>query len=196
MATSLYPVLVFGVLAVLFSGCDSRQPPANPQNLCSIFQEKPGWYKKARKAQARWGTPIATMMAIMYQESGFRYDARPPRRWFLFIPLPRRSSACGYAQIQDGAWADYCREAAGWFASRKNFGDAIDFIGWYNHKSKKINGISQGQADLLYLNYHEGWRGFRLGRWKSRAWLRQAAEQVRIRSARYQQQLDQCLLGY
>lgn len=168
--------------------------PAQPNNLCSIFKEKPNWYKAAKKSQKKWGTPMQVMMAIMFQESSFRHDAKPPRPWFLFIPLPRNSSAYGYAQAQDAVWDEYLEETGGWFTSRTDFSDAIDFIGWYNHKSHKINKVSLWRADLLYLNYHEGWAGYRHGRWKSKEWLRQVAKKVRWRASEYGEQLRHCRL--
>ncbi|MDP0562778.1 MAG: hypothetical protein QS721_10835 [Candidatus Endonucleobacter sp. (ex Gigantidas childressi)] len=182
------------LLVAFIVGCSSTSPPSKPSNLCSIFKEKPGWYKAAKKSQKRWGTPVQIMMAIMYQESSFRHDAQPPRPWFLFIPLPRKSSAYGYAQAQDPVWGEYCEDAAGWFASRDSFSDAIDFIGWYNSKSRKANGVSLWQADLLYLNYHEGWGGYRRGTWKSKHWLKKVAKKVKWRASEYGAQLQDCNL--
>ncbi len=46
-------------------------------------------------------------MSFVKHESAFVDDAKPPRNWFLFIPLPRGSSAEGYAQAQDEAWDEY-----------------------------------------------------------------------------------------
>ncbi|WP_263080303.1 hypothetical protein [Endozoicomonas sp. Mp262] len=184
-------ILIGGGLA----GCaTSTTPPSKPHNLCSIFKEKPDWYKAAKKSQDKWGTPVQIMMAIMYQESSFKHDAQPPRPWFLFIPLPRRSSAYGYAQAQDPVWGEYLEEAGGWFANRENFADAIDFIGWYNHKSRKINGVSLWRADLLYLNYHDGWGGYRRGTWKSKDWLKRTARKVKWRASEYGEQLRRCNL--
>ncbi len=176
----------------MLADCDNSQPPAKPHDLCSVFKEKPGWYRQAKRSEARWGTPVPTLMAIMYHESGFKHDIRPPRRWLWIIPLPRKSSAYGYAQAQDAVWGEYLKEAGGWFSSRKSFGDAIDFIGWYNHKSHKINGVSLLHTDQLYLNYHEGWWGYRKGRWKSKAWLKKTAKNVLNRAGRYKTQLGQC----
>ena len=179
---------------VMLVGCDSHTPPSNPDNLCSIFQEKPGWYRQAKKSQKRWQASIPVMMSIMYQESAFRHDVRPPRRWFLFIPLPRKTSAYGYAQAQDAVWGEYLKEAGGWFSSRESFADAIDFIGWYNHKSRQKNGITLEQADQLYLNYHEGWWGYKRGGWKSKEAVKTIADKVYQRARKYDAQLKNCVL--
>ncbi len=187
------------IVAVLFTvlflaGCASKAPPARPHNLCDVFKEKPSWYRAAKKAKKRWGTPIQVMMAIMYHESSYRHDVRPPRPWFLFIPLPRDSSAYGYAQAQDSTWSMYVDEAGGWFSSRESFGDAIDFIGWYTHKSRKINGVSLWRADQLYLNYHEGWGGYARGSYKKKPWLQKVAKKVHTRASNYGEQLRRCSL--
>ncbi|PJE80793.1 hypothetical protein CI610_00218 [invertebrate metagenome] len=193
MKQSLLGVLLL-TAALVLSGCASTTPPSRPQNLCNIFKEKPGWYKDAKKAEKRWGTPVQVMMAIMYQESSYRHNVRPPRPWFLFIPLPRKSSAYGYAQAQDFTWDEYVEEAGGWFPSRSNFGDAIDFIGWYTNKTRRVNGVSLWRADLLYLNYHEGMGGYRRGTHKNKAWLMQTARKVARRASGYGAQLRSCRL--
>ena len=176
----------------LLAGCASKVPPSRPENLCSIFREKPSWYKAARKAEKRWKIPMSTMMAIMYQESSYRHNVRPPRPWFLFIPLPRRSSAYGYPQAQDATWQMYLDAAGGWFASRDDFDDAIDFIGWYSSISRRRNKVSR--ADHLYLNYHEGWGGYARGSWRRKAWLKKVSFRVYNRAERYAGQLRSCRL--
>lgn len=104
-------------LLLALAGCATK-PPANPDNLCEIFREKPKWHEAALKMQQRWGAPVQVPMAMMYQESSFKHDALPPRYYFLgFIPWGRVSSAYGYAQAKDETWADYKREAGGWGAA-------------------------------------------------------------------------------
>ncbi len=113
-------------LLLALAGCATK-PPANPDNLCEIFREKPKWHEAALKMQQRWGAPVQVPMAMMYQESSFKHDALPPRYYFLgFIPWGRVSSAYGYAQAKDETWADYKREAGGWGASRDDFADALE----------------------------------------------------------------------
>ena len=180
---------------LLLAGCASNTtPPSNPGNLCSIFKQKRSWYRHASDANEKWGTPIQIMMAIMYQESSYRHDAQPPRPWFLFIPLPRNSSAYGYAQAQDGTWDMYLNETSGWFRDRDDFEDAIDFIGWYTNKTRKLNGVSLWRADLLYLNYHEGWGGYKRGSHRSKPWLMATARKVKSRASNYGEQLRRCNL--
>ena len=185
--------LIVTIAGFLFlTGCASTVPPSNPHNLCSVFKEKRSWYRQAKKANEKWGTPIQIMMAIMYQESSYRHDVRPPRPWFLFIPLPRNSSAYGYAQAQDGTWDMYLKETGGWFKGRDDFEDAIDFIGWYTHRTRKVNSVSLWRADLLYLNYHEGWGGYKRGSHKKKPWLLSTAKKVHSRASNYGAQLRRC----
>ena len=182
------------ILSLLLSGCATTTPSHSQANdLCLLFKARPQWYKYAYQANKRWDVPIHVMMAIMKQESHYVAEARPPRPWFLFIPLPRKSSAYGYAQAQDPVWEDYKAEASpGWFPSRSSFQDAIDFIGWYVRKTNRVNRVSVWRADELYLNYHEGWGGYRRGTWKKKPWLGPVAKKVERTAENYGSQLKRC----
>ncbi|AQS51207.1 hypothetical protein PAEH1_05795 [Paenalcaligenes hominis] len=190
---SVWTRVGLGLAALLIlSGC-ATQPPTTPENLCGIFQEKPSWRHAAQKTQKKWGVPPQITMAMMYQESSFRHNAIPPRRYVLgFIPWGRVSSAYGYAQAKDETWADYKREAGSVLARRDNFADAIDFMGWYSHKSQQINGTSKWDAYGLYLNYHEGWTGYRNRTYDRKAWLKQTATKVQTRAERFGTQYRSC----
>ena len=83
------------------------------------------WYDAAMDMQSRWKVPIPVAMAMMYQESGYRYDAKPPMDYFLFIPIGRKSSAYGYAQVKDETWDDYKDQTGNGWADRDDFEDAI-----------------------------------------------------------------------
>jgi len=180
-------------LLVLVAGCStSTTRPSRPENLCAIFEEKPDWYEVAQEANGKWGTPLHVTMAMMYQESSFRHDARPPMDYFLFIPLGRRSSAYGYAQAKDETWDDYKRETGHNWADRDDFADAIDFMGWYTWKAQKVNGVSKWDAYNQYLNYHEGWGGYRQGTQNGKPWLLQVARKVEDRAKRYAGQYRTC----
>ena len=177
---------------LLLTACVSA-PPDNPSNVCSIFEDRRSWYKAAQRAEKRWDVPMAVNMAILYQESAYRGRAKPPRRYYFgFIPGPRPSNAYGYAQALDGTWNDYKLAAGNWGARRSNFGDAVDFVGWYNNNSNRINGIARHDAYNLYLAYHEGNGGFSRGTWRDKDWLLQAAENVQGNADRYTAQLQGC----
>jgi hypothetical protein len=183
------------VLCLLTASCAilEPRPPEDQGNICEIFREQPGWYDDARKSEAKWGTPIATQMAFVQQESSFRSHVRPPRRWLLgFIPWFRPSSAHGYAQAQDPVWGEYREDAGSLFARRTNMRHATDFIGWYNRRSHEHVGISLDNPRHLYLAYHEGPTGYRRGGWQEKPQVRQAAARVEQRAQRYETQLAGC----
>lgn len=183
--------LLLGAL-VLLAGCAST-PPNKADNLCEVFDQKRGWYKDARRAERRWGSDIATLMAMMYQESSFKPKAKPPRTRILWvIPGPRKSSAYGYAQVKDETWQEYQRLSGNHWASRSRFEDAIDFIGWYNARSHERLGLGLNQARELYLAYHEGRGGYERRTFESKGWLKKVASKVGSRAERYREQLRGC----
>jgi len=153
-------ILAF-LIFTAFCGCATPTPPRNPDNICEIFREHDDWYEDAADSHGRWGIPIPVMMAILHQESKYIGDAKPPRTTCLWIfPGPRPSSAYGYAQVLDGTWEEYQESTDNSWADRDDFGDAIDFVGWYCALSVKKCGISRNNARNLYLAYHEGRGGY------------------------------------
>ncbi len=188
-----FTIRIFGIFFVtsVFSGCTTYRP-TNTQNLCSIFLGETDWYEAAVDSNKRWGTPIHVMMAIMHQESHFVHDAKPPRNWFLFVPLPRRSSAYGYAQAQNPAWQDYRKSTGRYGADRDDFDDAIDFVGWYTNGTQRQLKVSKWDTYNQYLAYHEGRGGFKRKTYKKKSWLLGVARKVEGRAASYGPQLKQC----
>ena len=190
--TSAGVVRVLVAMSVaLTAGC-ATSPPKQQDDLCAIFDQHPEWYDAAKESQDRWGTPPHILMAFVKQESAFRDDARPPRDWFLFIPLWRKSSAKGYAQAQDEAWEQYKDEVGGFMKSRSDMEDALDFIGWYNQKSSRQLGISKWDPKRLYLAYHEGHGGYARGSYRSKPDLLRTADRVDRQAKEYGAQLRRC----
>lgn len=186
---SLLWLLVF---CFLMTGCAGKVP-RSPDNLCAIFKEKRDWYKAAKRAQKKWKVPLQIPMAMMYQESGFRAKAKPPKKYKLgFIPWGRISSAYGYAQAKTGTWKDYKRETGNGWADRDDFNDAMDFMGWFINKTNRINKVSKWDAREQYLNYHDGWGGYQRGTHRKKAWLLVTADKVHSRASRYGAQYRQC----
>lgn len=181
------------MLALLLLGGCATATPDNVDNVCSIFEQHSSWYKKAARSRDKWGSPIPVMMAIMHQESRFVARAKPPRKKiFGFIPGPRPSDSFGYSQALGSTWKAYKRDAGRYGADRDDFGDAIDFIGWYNYQSWKRSGIARNDPYHLYLAYHEGHGGYNRGTYRSKAWLQKVAGKVSRKSQTYQQQLQSC----
>ncbi len=191
LSMNVLTYLVIG-LCLLLPGCSTYQP-RNVDNICHIFFDETDWYEAARDAQGQWGTPIFVMMAIMHQESRFVDDAQPDRPWLLgIIPLPRDSSAYGYAQAQDPVWEEYQQLRGNSSADRDDFEDAIDFIGWYTNGSQKRLKVSKWDAYGQYLAYHEGRGGYERKTYDEKPWLKLVAKKVKLRAAHYNQQLKTC----
>ncbi|MGI9323382.1 MAG: transglycosylase SLT domain-containing protein [Pseudomonadales bacterium] len=190
LSTARLPTLLLS--AILLSACTAN-PPDNTSNVCSIFKEKRGWYKDARKSSRRWNADIAAMMAIIHQESSFKARAKPPRKRILWIiPGRRPASAYGYSQAIDATWEMYQRETGRDGADRNDFDDAVDFVGWYNDTSRRRNRIAKEDAYNLYLAYHEGHGGYAKQTYKNKQWLKDVAQKVASRAKTYRTQLGGC----
>lgn len=185
---TLTTILIFTILA----GCADR-PPRNLDNICSIYKEKRKWYKASLNTERKWGVPPQIPMAFMHQESKFDGTALPPRKYILWvIPWGRVSSAYGFAQAQTPAWSDYIKDTGNSGAKRNDFSDSIDFIGWYISKTQQVNGVSKWDAYNQYLNYHEGWGGYRRKTYNSKSWLIGVAKKVQTKSSTYSAQYNGC----
>ena len=181
------------ILMLCLAGC-ATSPPSDIDDICAIFSEKRGWYEAAKSSRARWEVPISVNMAIIYQESSFVATAKPPRKKiFGFIPGPRPSNSYGYSQALEETWTRYQRESGNYGADRDDFDDAVDFVGWYNDQSNKVNAIAKDDAYRLYLAYHEGHGGYAAQSYRSKAWLTGAARKVEQRAQAYNQQLKTCV---
>jgi len=188
LATTIVVVLP----AALAVSC-ATSPPRNIHNSCSIFNEKGGWYSDALASEKTWGVPVYVQLAIIYQESRFVHDAKPPRKKLLWvIPWTRLSSAYGYGQIKDGTWDWYRKSTGHRWADRDDFEDVVDFIGWYGNVSHRKLGISKRDAYSQYLAYHEGQGGFKRKTYKRKPWLMKVAKKVSRRASAYKVQLDKC----
>jgi hypothetical protein len=187
-----------GTLALLvlltLGGCASDRDArvSNADDICAIYRDNPHWEDLVRASARKWGVPEELKMAIIYRESTFRAEARPPRTYTLGVPTGRLSSAYGYAQAIDGTWDWYRRETGNSRAERNKFADAIDFVGWYMNKTRSMNGVSVNDAFAQYLAYHEGHTGYRRGGWRSNTQLMRAAGQVALQADRYRAQHRRC----
>jgi len=178
--------------ALALTSCISS-PPRNISNVCDMFEERRSWYKSAERTEERWGVPVPVSMAFINQESSYESRARPPRTRILWvIPWRRPSSAFGYAQALDSTWDDYRRDTGNNSARRSNFGDAVDFIGWYNANSNRRNNIPLHDAHNLYLAYHEGNTGFERRTYADKPWLLETAARVQSNADRFGVQYMQC----
>ena len=180
------------LLPLLLSGCFST-PAVTVNNICHLMDEEVSWYRAVKASEKKYGSPAHVQLAIMYQESHFQSDARPPRKkLFGAIPWFRPSSAYGFAQAKDETWDWYQLKSGNKNADRDDFEDAADFVAWYMHQSSQLSGIDKSDAYNQYLAYHEGHGGFNKQSFQSKAWLKEVAKKVEKNAKRYQLQLNQC----
>jgi hypothetical protein len=178
---------------MIVGSCAAQSPPSRLDNACVIKAERPDWYSAMSRTEERWGVPVSVQLATIYQESKFVRDAKTPRTFALgFIPTGRRSSAYGFAQAIDGTWDWYRDETGRRFASRDDFDDASDFIGWYMDRTERLIGVSKTDAYNQYLAYHEGQAGYQRGTYKSKSWLMVTARDVQNMAVLYSYQLAGC----
>jgi hypothetical protein len=183
------------IILVVLGSCGSREfsAPRNLENACDILTERPQYARAFRNAERKYGVPTPTLMAMIYQESKFIGNNRPPHRYALgVIPVGRQSSALGYSQALDGTWAEYQRDVGGRRADRTDIHSAADFMGWYMTLTVKETGVPLNDTRNQYLAYHDGRSGYMRGTWRSKSWLIRVANEVHQRGTLYDQQLRAC----
>ena len=180
-------------ISILFLYACSSNQLINSADSCIIFDQKKNWYKATKKSYDKWKTPIALQLAIIKQESSFTQFAKPKRKkLFGFIPSSRPSTAFGYAQITNPTWEWYKNKTGNQNASRANFKDVTDFIGWYTTQSEEMIGISKNDYYNQYLAYHEGQNGWSKDSYKTKEWLIEVAKNVERNTNMFNKQLKNC----
>jgi len=186
--------LVIALCSVIYFGfLKASSPPKDQYHICKLFKHHPTWYWAAKDAQKKWDVPISTQMAIIRQESHFRADAQTPRTHLLgFIPWRHETTASGYTQAVDETWRLYLREEKKRSASRANFANATDFIGWYAHRIHLMTNVMPSDTYAIYLAYHEGVEGFVKRTYEKKSWLKSIARNVSAQANIYHAQLLHC----
>ena len=181
--------LIFLFLFFFIFSCSSI--PKNTADGCSIFSERYLWYKHAKKAEQKWGTPIYIQLAFIKMESDFDWLARPERlKIFKVIPYRRPSSSFGYSQAVKGTFKQYKNETGNKLARRTRFKDSVDFIGWYMNKTEKILKIPKTDVYRQYIAYHEGWGNYK--NYKNNKKVIILAKRVTAQAEKYRKQIKQC----
>lgn len=181
------------VLMLSLAACSSV--PKNPdgiENGCDIMGTANSWRNAFDGTYKKYGVPPHVVMAIIYQESKFIHDARPPHKTVLGIPIGRPSTAFGYAQALDTTWDWYRDKSGNRSADRDDLPDAADFIGWYLTENHKRTGVSKWDAKEQYLAYHEGTGGYLKRTYRNKPWLVKVSDKVGRRASLYRQQLASC----
>ena len=193
MSSIFRAIAIVMLLASCSGGTGYNSAPRNLDDACSIVAERPSYLRAFRSAERKYGVPIPSMMAIIYQESKFIGDNRTPHRYALgVIPVGRQSSAFGYSQALDGTWEEYQRLEGGYGARRDNIFDSADFMGWYMAQTVEETGVPITDTRNQYLAYHDGRTGFLRGTWRSKSWLVRISGEVEARALMYDQQLRSC----
>jgi hypothetical protein len=185
-------VFLLALLPLFLTGCLST-PAVTVNNICTLMDEEISWYRSVKASEKKYGAPAHVQLAIMYQESHFASDAKPPReKLFGVVPWFRPTTAYGFAQAKDATWDWYQLKTGNYSADRDDFDDAADFVGWYINQSKKRAGINKSDAYNQYLAYHEGHGGFKKKSYQRKPWLMKVARKVDDNAKRYKRQLNQC----
>lgn len=188
-----YSTILIAVLILAACSGGRTAPPRNLDNACVMLKERKGWSKDLKQMERKWGVPREVILATIYHESRFVGDARTPRKYTLgVIPMGRQSSAYGYSQALDGTWDWYKKSTGKRLARRDNFGDAVDFMGWYMNQTLEKNGVSKSDAYNQYLAYHQGHTGFKRGTYRGKQWLLNVASRNQTRANMYGRQLATC----
>tara|TARA_Y100000590_G_scaffold372768_1_gene436021 strand:- start:9 stop:623 length:615 start_codon:yes stop_codon:yes gene_type:complete len=186
-------ILILLSISLLYLTACTTVKTTNTADSCIIFEENKRWYKSTKKSYDKWGVPIALQLAIINQESSFKQFAKPKRKkLFGIIPANRPTTAFGYAQVTNPTWDWYKNNTGKNNASRANFKDVTDFIGWYSQQTTKMLGISKKDYYNQYLAYHEGHGGWKKKSYKSKKWLIEVAKKVESRAKKYNNQLEEC----
>ncbi|MFI3256434.1 MAG: hypothetical protein R3Y52_03215 [Psittacicella sp.] len=161
---SLKLILPVGASFIL-AGCSffNSQPTTTsyPTDACLMLRQNPQWLTDTLDVYYRWGVPVSIQLATIYQESHFRYNARPVKKnkWWQF-GTHYQSTSVGFTQALNGTWGAYEKATHNEWQTRESFKDATNFIGWYYNRSNKLLGISLNYAYALYLSYYQGYSGY------------------------------------
>lgn len=193
MSSFFRAMILMLALGSCAGGTGHNSAPRALDDACSIVSERPEYLRAFRRTERKYGVPIPSMMAIIYQESKFIGNNRTPHRYALgVIPVGRQSSAFGYSQALDGTWEEYQDAVGGSRARRDNIDDASDFMGWYMAQTVEETGVPIYDTRNQYLAYHDGRTGFKRGTWRSKSWLVRIAGEVEARAVLYDMQLRSC----
>ena len=162
---------------VLIQSCGVfNRIPSHQNNACDLLDHKSSWKRAVKKTSKKWGVSPSLQL-----------------KFFLgIIPNGRISSAYGYAQALNGTWDWYKKDTGNRSASRTNFYDATDFIGWYVSQTNKKLKISKSNVYRQYLAYHQGHTGYASGRYKSSEAIMAVAKRTASTASLFERQLKNC----
>ena len=68
------------------------------------------------------------------------------------------------------------------------------YVAWFMRQTRTVNEVPFTDAYNHYLNFHEGWQGFKDRSYANKDWLLTAARRVQENADRYARQLMTCNL--
>jgi hypothetical protein len=139
---------LFSVLAIV-AACNApghSRATEGPQSALCAMLALPGRAEAVNAAEEKWGAPAPLLLAFMRQESHFKPDTRPAST----------SGAYGYPQAVLGTWNHFRKETGQPQASRNDFADSMDFIGWYVSATHERTGAPYSDTVKHYLAYSRG----------------------------------------
>lgn len=178
---------------LLLSGCAKVEPRDYDKRICHVVSSNWGWSSAIHKTSKRYGISPGLILSVIYHESTFQKDARPPREMLYGVIPWRTSSAYGYGQIKKETWDWYLQSNPGLFQSRTHFSDTVNFIGWYYQLFQKKAKDRTYLARDFYFAYHEGLGGYERGSYEGKESLIKKANAVALRAEVYDQALKDCL---
>ena len=182
--------------AMLFSLDAAAQAGAQPwrgdENICAILAQDKSWPADTLRASRRWQVQPWLPLAVIYHESRFEAQARPPMKHINGI-WQRPSSAYGFAQAIDSTWNEYnAKVSSKVILMRDEYQDAVDFASYYLRHIMDSLDVSPTRVDLLYLAYHEGISGYTNKSYSSKKWLIKTSGRVAATAALFHRQWLSC----
>lgn len=162
-------------LILLFAVFAGAPVSAQTNDVCALLQNHEGWAEDLDAAHERWGISKGAILAIIDQESRFRATASNGVNY-------------GYAQSNPTTWRWFARNSGQSGASRTDFGDSAQFIGWHFKTMNQKLGIGMDNVASQYLAYKMGEGGYARSGMTSSAHTRQVA----ARAHRFNAQLEGC----
>jgi hypothetical protein len=191
-------ILTILIVLSLLSGCSQEYSYQDySDDICKVVSGHYGWKSSLRQVQQEYTISPGLVLSVIFHESSFKANARPPAKKVIgFIPW-QSATAFGYAQIKNETWEWYKSHNPGYFQSRTQFSDSTKFVGWYYQvflARLKKEAYSKAVSDAdFYISYHEGIGGFLHQNWQQKDWLVKKAKRVDQLAQHYNQQLKHCL---
>ena len=175
--------LIVAFITLTITSCSEGAQVDSKMGACEILTQNPSWSKSLKAAQDKYNLPPAYAMALIYQESTFKAEAKS-----------KGSTAYGYAQAIDGTWKHFQKDVKP-NAKRNNFDDSVQFVGWYTTQLAKSTKLKMTDSYNLYMAYMLGATGFKrykAGTFKNKDKIvedKKLAQKVKDFTAHYKAQL-------